>query len=104
MGNELLAHYYTKYNTTQMMEYDLKHLKKLNNLWQKLHRTEKLIYIFEIINIFKMINNYMDINSAKCELLEYVDDEYKNNTKFIIENIENLNIDILRENNVISFN
>lgn len=101
MSNESFAHHYERYSTTLMLESDVKNIKKINNIIFKYFKTGKQSYIYEVINILKCLKNYINIYEAKKDILEHIDDDYKHIVDFVICNISVIDLDLLREHNVI---
>jgi hypothetical protein len=101
MSNIQIAHHYNKYNTTKMLDTDIKNIKKINNIYDKYYRTKKLSYLYELVNIIKTINNYINIQNGKDDILELVNEEYKHNVALLISNVDSLTIEFLRENKLV---
>lgn len=101
MGNESFAHHYERYSTTLMLESDIKNVKKINNIIFKYFKTKKLSYISEVINILKCLNNYINIFEAQNDILAHIDENYGRIVLTIIVNIEHVDLDLLRKQNVI---
>ena len=102
MTNEQrLAHHYTDYRITPMLLGDISNLKKINNIYSKYLRTEKIVYIHEIINILHSLKNSINIVDAVDILLEYIEAPYKHGVGLMITNIETLNLQFLRENGIV---
>lgn len=105
MDNEtLLAHTYKEFMMTPILEQDIKLIKKINNLMSKFNSTEKSSYIFEIINILSTMKNSLQMYDAKTFIVALIDNEYKNTIELIIDNLDNINIQKLRELNIVYFN
>lgn len=79
LKQELFKHYKV-FRTTDLIEDDIKSIKKINNLITKFKNTEKDKYKLEIINILKMIQNMVSfegnfLDIIKAEIIE--DDKHE---------------------------
>ena len=102
MSNEIkLAHNYKQYNTTNMLEQDLKMIQRMNVVIGKFQKTQKLTYLFEAINIVHTLNNYLDIVEAKEVLLKLVDMDNKSITEYLIDNACDVNLTKLRRDGIV---
>jgi hypothetical protein len=85
MENELkLAHHGKVFMTTTLYLSYIKTLIKVNVLLNKYYRSDKGVYVEEILNIFKMINNNVDIYKDLNLILNYIEPEYKEYIKTLL--------------------
>lgn len=102
MNNEhKFAHRYTAFKTTNMLDQDLKIIRKINNILFKYEKSEKISYIYETINIFKGLRNYYDIVNGLDQILFYIEPQYTAVVEYIIRNIDDVNLDTVRENYIV---
>jgi len=97
-----LAHSYKIFMMTSMLEADIVMIKKINSLLEKYKSQDKISYMFETINIIKTLDNVTNLSNAKEEILSLVDD--KDTIEFMIDNLDNLTIDKLKEVGIVSTN
>ena len=84
---QLAPHYKQKFVTTESVENDIKLIKKLNMLFGKLEKTQKDIYVLEIINVIKTINNVMQLDKIILVIYNYVDVKYHSALDFAIKKV-----------------
>lgn len=98
MSNEIeLAHYYRKFNTTPMLEQDIKLIQRMNVVIGKFQKTRKLAYLFEAINIIHTLNNYILISDVKNSILNFLDTDNRVIATFILDNVNDISLTKLRD-------
>lgn len=86
--NEKLAMCYRKkFITTEMLNADLKEIKRLNVLFAKLERSDKEVYVHEIVNMMKVFYNTFRMEKLIIVLYECVDFQYHATLDYIIREI-----------------
>lgn len=73
---------------SSFIDEDIKLIKKLNQLYQRLEKNKKDIYILEIINILKMLINVFDVEKLKDVLYELIDIRYYNTIFYLFDKID----------------
>jgi hypothetical protein len=75
---------------TKFIDEDIKLIKKLNMVLQRLEKYDKEIYILESLNIIKQLNNVFDLNDLYPIICYYVDIRFHTTVISIIEKINTL--------------
>lgn len=70
---ELSKHYRKGFFTSETIENDIKLIKKLNMLFCKLEKSEKEIYVQEIMNTLIILNNVIKIENILVVIYNNVD-------------------------------
>lgn len=70
-----------------MMDDDIKLMKKLNTLFGKLERSDKEIYVQEIINVVKILNNTFFLSHILVVLYECVDIKYHKTMDYVVQSV-----------------
>jgi len=83
----LIDHYRKGFLTSSMIDNDIKLIKKINNLFAKLEKTEKSIYIEEIKNILKILNNVIKIGEILMIFHDNVEPKYHEKLQQYIEEV-----------------
>ena len=76
---------------TTFVDEDIKQMKRLNQVLQRLEKYEKDQYILESTNILKILNNVFDLNLLYPVLCEIVDIRFHTTISFLIDKINNTN-------------
>ena len=71
---------------------DIKLIKRLNQVLQRLEKYDKEIYILESINILKQLDNVFDLNDLHPVLCYYVDIRFHSTVISMINKINNIDI------------
>ena len=87
LRRKVSPYYRQKFVTTSMMDDDIKLMKKLNTLFGKLERTDKEIYVQEIINVVKILNNTFELTKVLVVLYECVEIKYHKTMDYVIQNV-----------------
>lgn len=87
LHQRIAPYYKISFVTTSMLEEDLKLIKKLNNLFVKLEKTNKDIYVREIINVLKILNNVIQIEYIISVIYECVDIEFHETLNFVLKKV-----------------
>jgi len=83
----LVNHYRNGFLTSSMIDNDIKSIKKLNNAFVKLKKTEKQIYVDEIRNILKTLNNNIKISEIDLIFKENIDEIHHDVLKKYIKEV-----------------
>lgn len=83
----LAQNYRGRFATTSMLEQDLKMVKKLNTLFNKLERSDKDAYMHEIVNTLRILGNTFYIDGIAIVLYENVDVKYHDTLDFVMKEI-----------------
>ena len=78
---------------TSFVEGDLKLIKKLNQVLQRLEKYEKDQYILEATNIIKTLDNVFDLNLLYPVLCQLIDIRFHSTIVFIYDKIASLTKD-----------
>jgi len=84
---ELSKHYRKGFFTSETIENDIKLIKKLNMLFGKLEKSEKEIYVQEIINVIKILNNVIKIENILVIIYNNVDIRYHDLLNHIVNRV-----------------
>jgi hypothetical protein len=84
---KIAPYYRQKFVTTSVLEEDIKLMKKLNTLFCKLEKSDKEVYVQEIINLVKILNNTFQIEEILVVLYECVDLKYHKTLDYIIQEV-----------------
>jgi len=84
---QLAPHYKQKFVTTESVENDIKLIKKLNMLFGKLEKSQKDIYVLEIINIIKTINNVLQLDKIILVVYNCVDVKHHTTLDYVIKKV-----------------
>lgn len=68
--NREIFRYYKVFRTTDLVEKDIKMLRKLNNLIDKYTNTGNDRYQFEAQNILKTASNYMNFDDSLLDIIK----------------------------------
>ena len=89
MNNEAaLANMYKVFMSTQLIELDIKSIRKINNTYLKYTRTGKEIYVLEIYNILLGLSNHLDLKEAEQFILYYIEEDIREKISFIIKKVK----------------
>ena len=84
---KVAPYYKAKFVTTPMMDDDIKLMKKLNTLFGKLERSDKEVYVQEIINVVKILNNTFFLAKILVALYECVDIKYHKTMDYVVTSV-----------------
>lgn len=87
LRRKVAPYYRQKFVTTSMMDNDIKLMKKLNTLFGKLERSDKEVYVQEIINVIKTLNNVFQLEKVLVVLYECVDIKYHKTMDFVVQSV-----------------
>jgi len=87
LRRKVAPYYRGKFVTTSMMDEDIKLMKKINTLFGKLERSDKEIYVQEIINVVKILNNTFRLEHILVVLYECVDIKYHKTMDFVVQKV-----------------
>jgi hypothetical protein len=73
---------------TTFINEDLKYVKKINQILVKFEKTNKNIYILELINILCILDNILDINKFYVILCELIDPRFHSTLLFLYEKLD----------------
>lgn len=83
-----LAPYYRgKFMTSEMIEEDIKLIKKINFLFSKIEKHEKEEHVQEIINIIKILDNTFYLKKIMDVIYEIVDVKYHSTLDVLVNSI-----------------
>jgi len=82
MIEEEFVKYYKVFKFTESIDYDLKSIRKINNLISKWKKTGKALYKNEALNILRSCNNIFKVDSNFFELISKNFIEDKNRSIF----------------------
>lgn len=80
----LSRNYRVKFHSNELIEEDLKLIKKLNNLFIRLERSEKECLAHEITNVLKTLNNLLYLQNIQVVLFEIVEVRYHKTLTYIV--------------------
>lgn len=69
---------------------DIKQIKKLNQVLQRLEKYKKEQYILEAINILRTLDNIFNMNLLFIVLYELIDIRFHNTINFLIDKLNNM--------------
>lgn len=87
LKKQLVQHYKRGFITSSMIENDIKLIRKLNMLFGKLEKSEKDVYVLEIINVIKTLNNVFKLENIVIIIYECVDIKYHRTLDFVIKKV-----------------
>ena len=87
LRRKVAPYYKGKFVTTAMMDDDIKLMKKLNTLFGKLERSDKEVYVQEIINVIKILGNTFFLEHILIPLYECVDIKYHKTLDFVVQGV-----------------
>lgn len=86
---QLIPHYKRGFITSEMVENDIKLIRKLNMLFGKLEKSEKDIYVLEIINVIKTLNNVFKLENINMVIYQCVEIKYHDTLDYVIKKVLN---------------
>lgn len=92
-----LAHTYTCFRTTAMVDNDLRTIKKINIIIGKLDRTDRDSYAMEVINIIRMLENITDISQVILVMYEVIDFKYHTTVEQLLLNIKRIDSSVVKK-------
>jgi len=87
LKKRLAPNYKNTFITSDMVEADIKLIKKLNMLFGKLEKTGKDIYVLEIINVMKILNNVLFLENIVLVIYQCVDIRYHQTLDYVIKKV-----------------
>lgn len=75
---------------SNFIEEDIKQIKKLNQILQRLEKYNKEQYILESMNVLLSLDNIFDINKLYPVICELVDVRFHSTILFLFEKIDNM--------------
>lgn len=93
-----LSKHYKVFKVTSAIDEDLKLIKKINILFEKLSKSNDPTGYLGIINIFTILGNNLKIEEMQEIFLELIDFKYHQATLYLIHNYKNTNTKSLVEN------
>jgi hypothetical protein len=85
-----VVHAYKVPRLTSFVDEDIKLIKKLNQVLQRLEKYDKEQYILEATNIIKTLDNVFDLNKLYPVLCKFVDLRFHSTVLFIYEKVLSL--------------
>ena len=73
---------------SSFIEEDYKIIKRIYTLLKKLEKSNKEIYIMEIVNLLRVLDNLFDMNKIFLVMCSEIDFKYHSTISFIIENLD----------------
>lgn len=89
LKKQLVQYYKSPFVTSEMVENDIKLIRKLNMLFGKLEKSEKDIYVLEIINAIKTLNNIFKLENISMVIYQCVDFKYHGTLDYVIKKVLN---------------
>ena len=80
-----------------LVDGDIKLIKKLNQVFQRLEKYEKDQYILEATNIIKTLDNVFDLNKLYPILCQFIDIRFHSTIILIYEKMSNISKDDIKK-------
>jgi len=87
LKRRLVPHYRRAFITTETVNNDIKLIKKLNMLFGKLEKTQRDVYVLEIINTIKILNNVLRVEMILLVIYECVEAKYHDTLDLVLQKV-----------------
>lgn len=77
---------------SNFIDEDIKQIKKLNQILQRLEKYEKEQYILESMNVLRSLENVFDLDKLYIVICELVDIRFHNTILFLFDKIKNMQV------------
>lgn len=75
---------------SNFIEEDLKQIKKLNQILQRMEKYQKDQYILEAMNVLRSLDNVFDLDKLYLVICELIDIRFHNTILFLFDKLKNM--------------